>query len=97
MGFWAALPEVYGQTRVQRCWVHKTANVLNAMPKSVQPKAKAHLKDIWMAETEAQADVAFNFFIEACGVKYDRAVKCLTRDRAGLRAFDGIKHEIKAA
>ena len=46
MGFWAALQEVYGKTRVQRCWVHKTANVLNAMPKSVQPKAKAHLKDI---------------------------------------------------
>ena len=46
MGFWAALHEVYGQTRVQRCWVHKTANVLNAMPKSVQPKAKAQLKDI---------------------------------------------------
>ena len=46
MGFWAALHEVYGKTRVQRCWVHKTANVLNAMPKSVQPKAKAHLKDI---------------------------------------------------
>ena len=46
MGFWAELHEVYGKTRVQRCWVHKTANVLNAMPKSVQPKAKAHLKDI---------------------------------------------------
>ena len=46
MGFWAALHEVYGKTRVQRCWVHKTANVLNAMPKSVQPKAKAQLKDI---------------------------------------------------
>jgi transposase-like protein len=46
MGFWAALHEVYGKTRVQRCWVHKTANVLNAMPKSVQPKAKPHLKDI---------------------------------------------------
>ena len=87
MGFWAALHEVYGKTRVQRCWVHKTANVLNAMPKSVQPKAKAHLKDIWMAETKAAADVAFNFFVEAYGVKYDRAVKCLTKDRADLLAF----------
>jgi len=86
MGFWAALHEVYGQTRVQRCWVHKTANVLNAMPKSVQPKAKAHLKDIWMAETKAEADTAFDYFAEAYGVKYDRAVKCLTKDRADLLA-----------
>ena len=87
MGFWAALHEVYGKTRVQRCWVHKTANVLNAMPKSIQPKAKAHLKDIWMAETKANADAAFGFFIEAYGVKYDRAVTCLTKDRADLLAF----------
>ncbi|PIL22209.1 hypothetical protein P775_00350 [Puniceibacterium antarcticum] len=65
MGFWAALHEVYGKTRVQRCWVHKTANVLNALPRSVQPKAKAHLKDIWMAETKAEANAAFDFFIEA--------------------------------
>jgi len=63
------MQEVYGKTRVQRCWVHKTANVLNAMPKSVQPKAKVHLKDIWMAETRAEADAAFDFFIEAYGVK----------------------------
>ena len=87
MGFWAALHEVYGKTRVQRCWVHKTANVLNAMPKSVQPKAKAHLKDIWMAETKVDAEVAFDYFVEAYGVKYDRAVKCLTKDRADLLAF----------
>ena len=87
MGFWAALHEVYGKTRVQRCWVHKTANVLNAMPKSVQPKAKAHLKDIWMAETKAEANAAFDFFIEAYGVKYDRAVKCLIKDRDDLLAF----------
>jgi len=87
MGFWAALHEVYGQTRVQRCWCHKTANVLNAMPKSGQPKAKAHLKDIWMAETKARADAAFDFLIEAYGVKYDRAVKCLSKDRADLLAY----------
>lgn len=53
MGFWAALHEVYGKIRVQHCWVHKTANVLNTLPKSIQPKAKAHLKVIWMAETKA--------------------------------------------
>ena len=87
MGFWAALHAVYGKTRVQRCWVHKTANVLNALPKSVQPKAKAHLKDIWMAETKAEAAAAFDFFVEAYGVKYDRAVKCLEKDRADLLAF----------
>ena len=57
------------------------------MPKSVQPKAKAHLKDIWMAETKAGANAAFDFFVEAYGVKYDRAVKCLTKDRADLLAF----------
>ena len=69
------------------------ANVLNAMPKSVQPKAKAHLKDIWMAETKAEADTAFDYFAEACGVKYAkscpkwRAAKCLIKDRADLLAF----------
>lgn len=87
MGFWAALHEVCGKTRAQRCWVNKTANVLDALPKSVQPKAKAHLKNIWMAETKAEAGAAFEFFVEAYGVKYDRAVKCLTKDRADLLAF----------
>lgn len=53
LGFWNALREVFGTTREQRCWVHKTGNVLNAMPKSVQPRAKGHLQDIWMAETDA--------------------------------------------
>ena len=87
MGFWAALHEVYGKTRVQRCLAHKTANVLNTMPNSVQPKAKAHLKDVWMAEIRTAAETAFNFFVEAYGVKYDRAVKCLTKDRTDLLAF----------
>ncbi len=54
LGFWRALREVYGDTRVQRCWVHKTANVLNQMPKSLQARAKGHLHDIWMAETRAK-------------------------------------------
>jgi transposase-like protein len=93
MGFRAALHEVHGKTCVQRCWVHKTANGLNAMPKSVQPKARAHLKDIWMADTKAGADAAFDFFVEAYGVKYDRAVKCLTKDRADLRAFHDVPAE----
>ena len=56
LGFWAALREVYPATREQRCWVHKTANVLNKLPKSVQAKAKPMLQEIWMAETREQAD-----------------------------------------
>jgi len=79
MSFWDALNEVHGKTCVQRCWVHKTANILNAMPKSVQPKAKADLKDIWMAETKTNAN--------ANGVKSDRAVKCLTKDLDDLLAL----------
>jgi transposase-like protein len=88
LGFWKALREVYGQTREQRCWVHKTANVLNQMPKSLQAKAKSHLQDIWMAETKAEAQMAFDFFIQAYGVKYDRAVERLIKDRDRLLAFD---------
>ena len=87
LGFWKALREVYGQTREQRCWVHKTANVLNQMPKSLQARAKGHLQDIWMAETKAEAQMAFDFFIQAYGVKYDRAVERLIKDRERLLAF----------
>ena len=87
MDFWAALHEVFGETREQRCWVHKTANVLNQMPKSLQPKAKGHLQDIWMAETKADAEKAFDFFVSAYGVKYDKAVVRLTKDRERLLTF----------
>ncbi len=87
LGFWAALREVFGSTREQRCWVHKTSNVLNAMPKSVQPKAKGHLHDIWQAETKAGAQAAFDFFAETYGLKYDKAVAKLTKDRDVLLAF----------
>ena len=87
LGFWTALRQVYGQTREQRCWVHKTANVLNKLPKSLQGKAKSHLQDIWMAETRADAERAFDFFIEAYGAKYDKAVECLTKDRDRLLTF----------
>ena len=81
LGFWKALREVYGETRVQRCWVHKTANVLNQMPKSLQAKAKGHLHDIWMAETRADAEAAFDFFIAAYGAKYHKAAERLVKDR----------------
>jgi len=87
LGFWAALDEVYPATGQQRCWVHKMANVLNKMPKSLQPKAKSMLHDIWMAETRAEAEKAFDLFIETFGVKYPKAVECLTRDRDVLLTF----------
>ena len=87
LGFWKALRQVYGQTAEQRCWVHKTANVLNKMPKSLQSKAKGHLQDIWMAETRSDAEKAFDFFQEAYGAKYDKAVECLTKDRERLLTF----------
>ncbi len=87
LGFWAALREVFGVTQEQRCWVHKTANVLNAMPKSLQAKAKGHLHDIWQAETKAQANAAFDFFIETYGLKYEKAVAKLIKDRNVLLSF----------
>lgn len=87
LGFWAALPKVYPTTREQRCWVHKTANVLSKMPKSVQPKAKADLHEIWQAETKADADKAFDHFIEKYRAKYEAACICLTKDRDVLLTF----------
>ena len=87
LGFWAALREVFPTTREQRCWVHKTMNVLNALPKSLQSKAKAHLHDIWQAETRAAASAAFDFFVEAYGIKWDKAVAKLVKDRDALLTF----------
>src|SRR5208283_2914095 len=68
-------------------WVHKTANVLNKLPKSIQPKAKTALQNIWMAETRKDAEAAFDRFVELYRVKYDKAVACLQRDRDALLAF----------
>src|SRR3989449_8998906 len=85
--FWQAVEEVWPKTRGQRCWVHKTANVLNKLPKSQQPKAKRALQEIWMAETKKDALVAFDAFVKAWGVKYDKAVECLIKDRDALLAF----------
>ncbi len=87
LGFWKALAEVWPKTREQRCWVHKTANVLNKLPKSLQGKAKRALQDIWMAETRNDAEAAFEAFIESYGAKYEKAVECLTKDRDVLLAF----------
>ena len=87
LGFWAALPKVFSTTREQRCWVHKTANVLNKLPKHVQPKAKAMLHEIWMAETKAEADKAFDRFVATFEAKYPKASECLAKDRRELLAF----------
>ena len=87
LGFWQALEEVWPKTRGQRCWVHKTANVLNKLPKSQQSKAKRALQEMWMAESKKDALVAFDAFVETWGVKYERAVECLIKDRDALLAF----------
>lgn len=87
LGFWAALRKVFGRTREQRCWVHKTANVLNDLPKGKQPKAKAMLHEIWMAETKAEAQAAFDLFIETFEAKYPKATDCLAKDRDVLLTF----------
>jgi putative transposase len=87
LGFWAALRKVFGETREQRCWVHKTANVLNELPKGKQGKAKKMLHDIWMAGTKADAERAFDLFIETYEAKYPRATACLSKDRDVLLTF----------
>ena len=87
LGFWKAIDEVWPKTRAQRCWVHKTANVLNKLPKSLQAKAKCALQGIWMAETRKAAENALDAFIATYGVKYEKAVECLTKDRDTLFAF----------
>jgi transposase-like protein len=87
MGFWAALEEVWPQTAQQRCWVHKTANVLNKMPKSLHKKAKEDLHNIWMAETKEDSNKAFDLFLDKYGTKYDKATDCLSKDRKELLTF----------
>ncbi len=87
LGFWKALRQVYGAAREQRCWVHKTGNILNKLPKGRQNKAKGHLQDIWMAETRKDAETAFDFFLEAYGPKYEKATACLAKDRDALLSF----------
>ncbi|QDV12362.1 Transposase, Mutator family [Rosistilla oblonga] len=87
LGFWAAIRKVFPETREQRCWVHKTSNVLNKMPKSVQPKAKGDLHEIWQAETKDDANKAFDHFLEKYGAKYAPACVCLKKDRDVLLAF----------
>ena len=87
MGFWKALDEVFPGTRHQRCWVHKTANVLNKFPKSMHPAVQSDLREIWQAETRAAAAAAMDAFAEKYQAKYDKAVNCLTKDREALLTF----------
>lgn len=87
LGLWLALSQVFPSTKHQRCWVHKTANVLDKLPKGQQPKAKADLHEIWLSATKADAIKAFDQFIATYGVKWPKATDCLEKDRAELLAF----------
>lgn len=87
MGFWAALDEVFPDTRHQRCWMHKSMNVLNKFPKSSQPKVKAMLHDIWKAETRKSAEKAFELFVKTYETKFPDATALLHKDRTELLAF----------
>jgi putative transposase len=87
LGFWKAAGEIWPKTREQRCWVHKTANVLAKLPKAQQPKAKRALQEIWMAETKIAAVAAFDAFIQSYELKYAKAAQCLAKDRDVLLVF----------
>jgi putative transposase len=87
LGFWKAAGEVWPKAAEQRCWVHKSANVLNKLPVSQQPKAKRSLQEIWMAETKAAAEAALDAFIDSYALKYEKAADCLAKDRDALLAF----------
>ena len=87
LGFWKALSKVYDGTRWQRCWVHKTANVLNSLPKSLQSKAKSQLHQIWQAADKNEAQRHFNDFVKTYEAKYPKAAQCLEKDRDALLTF----------
>lgn len=87
LGFWAAIRKVFTATREQRCWVHKTASVLDKMPKSVQPKAKGDLREIWQDETKEVAEKAFDVYCEMYEAQYPNACNCLKKDRSVLLTF----------
>jgi len=87
LGFWKALPQVFPTTRTQRCWVHKTVNVLDKLPKRLHGRAKDQLHAIWMAPTKKDAEAAFDLFIQTYQAKYPNAVHCLEKDREVLLSF----------
>ena len=87
LGFWKAALKKWPTTAHQRCWVHKTANVLNKVPKAMQPKIKEALQDIWMAETREAAYIAFDNCIRRFEAKYPKAMACLEKDKEQMLAF----------
>ena len=87
LGFWKALDETFPSTRHQRCWQHKTLNVLDKLPKSVQPNAHKDLREIWLSPDRAAADAAITLFTDKYAPKYDKAVECLLKDREALLTF----------
>jgi transposase-like protein len=87
LGFWKAMTKVFPKTKHQRCWVHKTANVLNKLPKMVQPKVKQALHEIWMAPTRKDAYKAFDIALTTYSSKYPRAMECLEKDKVEMLAF----------
>jgi transposase-like protein len=93
LGFWGALQEVYPDTKQQRCWVHKTANVLDKLPKSQHSKAKSMIHDIYMAANIADALTAWDEFIEQYEVKYPKAIQCLEKDKDQMFTFYGFPAE----
>jgi transposase-like protein len=87
LGFWAALERIFPTTRIQRCWCHKTANILNKLPKKINDTAKSALHEIWMSETRKDAIAAYNSFVETYKVKYEKAAECLSKDIEEMLAF----------
>ena len=87
LGFWSAISKVYPATKHQRCWVHKTANIMNNLPKSSQSKARSLIKDIYTADTRKQAEDVIGYFCEVFEPKHPKAVKCLLKDKDELLAF----------
>jgi putative transposase len=94
LGFWKALDEVFPATRHQRCWVHKTANILNKVALSVQANMKKDLREIYLAPNRASAEVAIDVFTEKYAAKYVKAVECLTKDRNAMLALYDFPAEI---
>ncbi|HLB77698.1 MAG TPA: IS256 family transposase [Candidatus Dormibacteraeota bacterium] len=93
LGFWKALPQVFPGTRVQRCWVHKSANLLSKLPKRLHGQAKDLLHQVWMAPTKAQAERSFGLFLATYEPKYAAAAQCLSKDRDALLAFYDFPQE----
>jgi len=87
LGFWSAISEEFPETDHQRCWVHKTCNILDKMPKSIQSRAKNDIHEIWMSETKKDAEKAFKSFIKTYGTKYPKATQCLEKDKEELLTF----------